>query len=57
MYLNAQYSRSHPAERPYRLSILLAGEGRVIYGKIPPTKGEAMGATDNLIFLISASVM
>lgn len=54
MYLNVQYSRNHPAEWPHRLSILLARKGRVIYGKIPSTKGEAMGAVDSFIFLISA---
>lgn len=46
MHLNVKYSRTHPAEWPYRLSILLAREVRVIYGKIPSTKGEAMGAVD-----------
>lgn len=54
MHLNVQYSRTHPAEGPYRLSILLAREGRVIYGKIPSTKREAMGAMDGFIFLVSA---
>lgn len=53
MHLNVQYSRTHPAEWPYRLSILLAKEGRVIYGKTPSTQGEAMGAEDGFIFLFS----
>lgn len=54
MHLKVQYSRTHPTEWPYRLSILLAREGRVIYGKIPSTKGEAMGTVDDFIFLVSA---
>lgn len=39
MYLNAQDSRSHPAERPYRLSILLAGEGRYLWQDTPNQRG------------------
>jgi hypothetical protein len=28
-----------------------------IYGKIPPTKGEDVGAMNSFLFLVSASVM